>query len=278
MSLQLMYITNQPEIAQIAEDSGVDRIFIDMEYIGKELRQGGMDTVQNHHTINDIYTIRKCINNSKVLVRINPIHEASYDYFNTEDEVKSAIDAGAEILMLPMYKSVADVERFIKAVNGKATVLLLAETIEATNIMENVVNIAEVDEIHLGLNDLHLALGKKFMFELLADGTVDKLCKIIKPSGKKYGFGGIARLGYGTLPAEKIIMDHYRLGSTMAILSRSFCNAGKIKNLNEIHDIFIKEVARIRDIEKIYSKCTIEEFQENHQEIISLVNQIKDSI
>ena len=33
MALKLMYITNKPEIAQIAESSGVDRIFVDMEYI-----------------------------------------------------------------------------------------------------------------------------------------------------------------------------------------------------------------------------------------------------
>ena len=35
MSLKLMYITNQPDVAQIAEAAGVDRIFVDMEYIGK---------------------------------------------------------------------------------------------------------------------------------------------------------------------------------------------------------------------------------------------------
>ena len=29
MALKLMYITNQPQIAQIAESSGVDRIFVD---------------------------------------------------------------------------------------------------------------------------------------------------------------------------------------------------------------------------------------------------------
>ena len=40
MSLKLMYITNQPEIAQIAESAGVDRIFVDLEYIGKSDRQG----------------------------------------------------------------------------------------------------------------------------------------------------------------------------------------------------------------------------------------------
>lgn len=275
MALNLFYITNNPQIANIAQFAGVDRIFIDMEYINKNLRQGGMDTVQNHHTIKDIYTIRKSINLSKILVRINPIHEKTDEYFNTEDEVHAAIDAGADILMLPMYKNLKDVERFVKAVNGKAKVLLLAETIEATEIMEDVVKITEVDEVHLGLNDLHLAKGMKFMFELLADGTVDKLCNIIKPSGKRYGFGGIARLGYGALPAEKIIMEHYRLGSTMAILSRSFCNADKIKDLNEIHDIFITEVAKIREIENLYSKYSTKEYNENHIEVIKLVNQIK---
>ena len=48
--LKLMYITNRPEIARIAETAGVDWIFVDMEFIGKDVRQKGLDTVQNHHT------------------------------------------------------------------------------------------------------------------------------------------------------------------------------------------------------------------------------------
>lgn len=276
--LNLMYITNRPDVAQIAEAAGVDRIFIDMEYIGKGLRQRGMDTVQNHHTIDDICKIRKCVNKAKVQVRINPIHEALPDYFSTEDEVNAAINAGADILMLPMYKTEADVERFVKAVDGKATTLLLAETPDATQIMREVVKMKEVDEIHLGLNDMHLAMGMKFTFELLADGTVDKLCNIMHAAGKRYGFGGIARLGYGTLPAEKIIMDHYRVGSSMAILSRSFCNADKVEHIEEIRDIFMKEVARIREAEKEFVKCTAEKFAANHEEVIRLVNQIKESL
>ena len=43
--LKLMYIKNSPDVAKIAENAGVQRIFIDMEYIGKSVRQGGMDTV-----------------------------------------------------------------------------------------------------------------------------------------------------------------------------------------------------------------------------------------
>ena len=49
--LNLMYITNRPEVAQVAEMAGVDWIFVDMEFIDKDARQGGLDTVQNHHTI-----------------------------------------------------------------------------------------------------------------------------------------------------------------------------------------------------------------------------------
>lgn len=278
MPLSLMYITNRPEVANIAEESGVDRIFIDMEYIGKDLRQGGMDTVKNRHSFFDIENIRSAVSSSKVQVRINPIHDATLEYCNTEDEVHKAIDSGADILMLPMYKSMNDVERFLTAVDGKATTLLLAETMEATQIMEEVVKISEVEEVHIGLNDLHLAMGQKFMFELLADGTVDKLCDIIRPSGKRYGFGGIARIGYGTLPAEKIIMDHYRLGSSMAILSRSFCNVDKTNNVEEIKDIFSLEVARIRQVEEKFSKCSIDEFNANHLEVIQKVNQIKASL
>ena len=37
--LKLMYITNNPEVAKIADETGVDRVWIDLESKGKELRQ-----------------------------------------------------------------------------------------------------------------------------------------------------------------------------------------------------------------------------------------------
>ena len=76
--LKLMYITNRPEIARIAEDAGVDWIFVDMEFIGKDIRQGGLDTVQNHHTAKDIRTIKESVSSAQVLARINPIHYLPY--------------------------------------------------------------------------------------------------------------------------------------------------------------------------------------------------------
>ena len=68
-----MYITNRPEVAHIAELSGVDRIFVDLETIGKQERQGGMDTVQSHHTLDDVAVVGNSIDRTELLVRSNPI-------------------------------------------------------------------------------------------------------------------------------------------------------------------------------------------------------------
>ena len=65
--LKLMYITNSPDVAKIAENAGVQRIFIDMEYIGKSVRQGGMDTVQSHHTDEDIRAIKSVLDRAKIM-------------------------------------------------------------------------------------------------------------------------------------------------------------------------------------------------------------------
>lgn len=272
MPLKLMYITNKPEIAKIAEAAGVDRIFIDMEFIGKEERQAGLDCVKSHHTLKDIKKIRKVVTKSEVLVRVNPIHDATDDYVSSTQEINEVIDAGVDVIMLPMYKTLSEVYTFLDCVNGRAKTQLLAETPEACKIMKEVASLPGVDEIHIGLNDLHLALKRKFMFELLADGTVESISTDIKD--KPFGFGGIARVGYGMLPAEFIIKEHYRLGSTCAILSRSFCNADKIQNIDEIGCLFETEVLRIRQTEELASKMTAEEFEQNRLNVVNKVSEI----
>ena len=92
--LKLMYITKRPEIARIAEEAGVEWIFVDMEFIGKDCRQGGLDTVQNHHTVEDIANIKAVVKKAKVLVRVNPIHDRLANYPSSEDEIEAVIKAG----------------------------------------------------------------------------------------------------------------------------------------------------------------------------------------
>lgn len=99
---------------------------------------------------------------------------------------------------------------------------MLLETKEAVDIIDETLNLPEIDEVHIGLNDLHLSYGMTFMFELLVNGTVEDLCNKMREKNIFYGFGGIAKLGEGLLPAEYVIAEHYRLHSQAAILSRSF--------------------------------------------------------
>ncbi len=276
MALSLMYITNNPQVASIAQETGVDRIMVDMEYIGKEKRQAGMNTVKSHHTYQDIEAISSITQNgnSHLLVRVNPIHDATKDYCSSEEEIGTAINCGADVIMLPMFKTCSEIERLSKCVDGKARIMLLLETKEAAENLDKIISCGCFDELHIGLNDLHLAYGRRFMFELLADGTVDRLAEKLSANDIQFGFGGIARIGYGMLPAEYIIAEHYRLGSRAAILSRSFCNADKIEDLNILHELFAEGISRIREFEQVAEKYTRDEFIRNHRNVVSLVDKI----
>lgn len=249
MALKLMYITNKPAVAKIAEASGVDWIFLDMEFIGKDARQGGLDTVQNHHMVEDVRNIRKAVTKSKVLVRVNPIHDVLPDYPSSKDEIDAVINAGADIVMLPYFKSVEEVRAFIEYVGGRAKTCLLLETAEAAMLIDEILKVPGIDMIHIGLNDLHLSLGMKFMFQLLTDGIVESLANKIKAKGIPFGFGGIARLDTGAIPGKYVLKEHYRLGSTMVIVSRSFCNTDMVNDLNEVRRIFNTGIAEIRRLE-----------------------------
>ena len=263
MALTLMYITNHPITAGIAQEAGVDRIWIDMEYIGKEDRQAGMDTVKSHHTIEDIRRIRSVITKSELLVRVNPIHEETKDYCSSRKEIEETISAGADVIMLPFFKTADEVEKYINIVNGRAKTQILVETAEAVDNLDDILKVPGIDEVHIGLNDLHLAYHQKFMFQLLCDGTVQRICEKIRKAGKKYGFGGIARVGYGTLPAEYIITEHYHIGSTAAILSRGFCDANRVNDPETVRDIFMEGVRNIRRKEQEVACYSEKQYQEN---------------
>ena len=269
--LNLMYITKHPEIARIAEEAGVDWIFVDMEFIGKDCRQGGLDTVQNHHTVEDVANIRAAVTKAKVLVRINPIHDTMDDYPSSEEEIEAVIQAGADIVMLPYFKTTEEVHRFIGYVGGRAKTCLLVETPEAADLLDQIVEIDGIDMIHIGLNDMHLALKMKFMFQLLTDGSVDKWTRIIAQKGIMYGFGGLASLNGGTVPGRMILKEHYRLGSQMVIVSRAFCNTDNMTDLDKVRSIFNNGIADIRKIENEMNKLSKEDFKNNHKAVCDAV-------
>ncbi|MBO7254005.1 MAG: aldolase [Clostridia bacterium] len=261
MSLILMFITNKPDFMILAEKCGVNRIFIDMETIGKEKRQPKMDTVKSFHTVDDVKNARKVLNKAEILVRINSIWEGS------EEEINNVIEAGADVVMLPYFKSKNEVELFLKYVDRRAKTCLLFETDSSVLNVDDILSLDGIDEAYVGINDMHLCYKKSFMFEMLSDGTVEYLCNKFKEKNIPFGFGGIARLGYGDVPAEMVLGEHYRLGSTIVILSRSFCRINDNSIVSDLEEMFKKEIANIREYENSLTNKNKEFFIENQKEL-----------
>lgn len=273
MPLKLMYITNQPEIALLAEQNGVDWVFVDLELNGKEERQGHLDTVISRHAIRDVSRLRAVLKHAELLVRVNPIFQGS------RYEINEVINRGADVVMLPYYKTVDEVATFIELVDKRADVCLLCETKEAVACMPDVLNLPGIDYIHIGLNDLHLSYGQSFLFEPLADGTVETVTRQMQAVGIPYGFGGIARIGEGKLPAEKVLGEHVRLGSALAILSRSFCNIGSTGKFDARQaQMFQEGVWKIRAYEQQLEHATPEWLELNRLSLVSTVDAIATEI
>jgi len=247
-----MILDNDINNIKIYDKSGVDRVFIDLEINGKKERQGHLDTVISFHTLEDIVKVKLVLKYSQLLVRINPINK------NSKYEINKCIENGADIIMLPMFKSAAEVELFINCVDKKAKVCLLLETSEALARIDDILEIDGIDEMHIGLNDLHLALGLDFMFELMGDGLIEYLANKIKAKNIPFGIGGVARMEEGMLQGSIIIKEHVRLGSSMVILSRTFKRDLELDN-----EIIKKEIDKLQDVEKKAKKMSSYELHEN---------------
>lgn len=262
MELRTLMITNDVETAKKIEKARIDLLFIDLEINGKKKRQGHLDTVISDHSFEDIKKIKKVLTKTKILTRINPPYEG------TKEEVEKAILYGSDIIMLPMFKKTEEVEKFIKYVDSRVETCLLLETSEALCKIDEILKIKGIDTIHIGLNDLHLSLGLDFMFELLTNGIVEYLSKKIIKANIKLGIGGIARIGEGLLPAEKILLKHIQFGSSQVILSRTFS-----RDLDSVN-ILKNEVKKIKEKYNEISKFNTEKLYEENKNIEKIVKNI----
>ena len=281
--LKLMYITNNPDVARIAQDAGVERIMVDMEYIGKDERQKKFGTPQNRHSFSDVRRIREVVDSAQLVVRCNPIHRGVEGYPDSCMETERIINLGADVIMLPYFKGPEEVREHISYVKGRAKVYLLVETSQAVEHLDEILEIPGIDEIHIGLNDLGICYKKKFLFEVLTDGTVDKICDKIHQKGIPYGIGGIGAPGKPfcvnkhMVPAETLIREQYRLKSSGVILSRAFCNTAKIQNLDDIKSIFENGIKNIRNVEQACIEGGVD-YAANRDQLQRMVADIAASI
>jgi len=217
--IELLQVTNDPALAARSDRLPGMRVWIDLERAGKAERQAGRDTFISDHQLADIAPVKAALRHGRLMVRVNPLSA------QTPAEVDAVLAAGADRLMLPMFRTPADLRDFLAVVDGRCPVTALLETREALDSLDGWAGLPGLDEIFVGLNDLHLSLRRRFMFEPLADGHVQRVAQAAALHGKRFGFGGIAQLDGGLLPGRDVLAEHLRLGSQAVILSRTFRDA-----------------------------------------------------
>lgn len=236
--LELIQITNDPAFAQRCDALEGLRLWVDLERMGKAERQAGRNTFISEHQVGDVGRIRAVLRRSPLMVRVNPLHAGS------AAELDAVLAHRPDSIMLPMFTQAAELQAFSRLLAGRVPLVALLETAGALRTLDEWIATPGLGEVYVGLNDLHLSLRQHFMFEPLADGSVERVAKACGRQGLRFGFGGIAGLAGGLLPGRDVLAEHVRLGSGAVILSRTFQSDGPA-------DRYEDRVARLREAEAL---------------------------
>jgi hypothetical protein len=225
--LDLLQITNDPSVARLCDALVGMRLFVDLERLGKAERQAGRNTFISTHQIDDVGRIKRELKHSRLMVRVNPLNASTREEVDAvlAQGLTQGLGAAADLLMLPMFRTAHELREFSGIVAGRCGIVPLLETAEALATLDKWISTPGLSEVFVGLNDLHLSMKLRFMFEPLGSGVVDRVAEAAMRQGLRFGFGGVARLDEGMLPGRDVLAEHARLGSSAVILSRTFHRA-----------------------------------------------------
>lgn len=208
----LLLFSVDETVVRAAVRAGVSGIMVDWERAGKRCRQAGADTEINTHTLDDLRRVRRATD-GLVICRIN------HPGCGSPEDLEAAIDAGADEILVPMVRRLADVETVIDRVRGRCRVGILIETVDAVERARELCALP-LSRVYVGLNDLAIDRGGGNIFEAVADGTVDRVRDACRPP---FGFGGLTLPDAGSpVPCRLLIAEMARLDAGFSFLRRSF--------------------------------------------------------
>lgn len=214
----LTLLTNDPALAVAADRAGVNRVGLDFERLGKADRQAGHDTRLSEHSWDDLAVISRCLDRADLFLRLDPVNP------QTQRDVESALERGADVLMLPFFRTAGEVDVFIRHVDRRAHVVILLERAPAVVRIREILRVPGIDEVMVGLNDLRLQLGVASHFEVLASPIVDMIATEVHSVALLLSIGALGRIGDTSLPIspDLVCAQYPRLDARGAWLSRSF--------------------------------------------------------
>jgi hypothetical protein len=210
--VDLLLFEKDPARARLASEAGVAGFVLDWEQRGKAARQVGEGLEENADTPADVQAVRAATT-QRVLCRVNPVWEG------TPGELDLAIDAGADLILLPMVRSPREVGEALSIVKDRARVGILVETATAVDRARDLA-LYPLDLVYVGLNDLRLER-KTRLFAPLGDGTLDRVRDAFH--AVPFGFGGLTVVDGGApLPCRLLLSEMARLRCDYAFLRRSW--------------------------------------------------------
>ena len=211
--LDLLLFAGDPLTDAQAVAAGFRRFVVDWEWRGKDQRQSGADTEINHHTPETLRRLR-AVDTDERWCRLNRFGPW------TPEEVETALEAGATHVLLPMVEHPREAERLVALVAGRVCPGILVETVAACAHARELAQVP-LGAVYVGLNDLAISRGRRFIFDAVADGTVERLRDVFHPP--RFGFGGMTVLDGGRpVPARLLLAEMARLHCSFTFLRRSF--------------------------------------------------------
>ncbi len=212
MHLALMLFSHDLCYAPSALAAGFDAVVVDWEWLGKTGRQAGRDTQINRGTVRDLAAMRRATP-GHLICRINN------DAMTRRDELISAVDAGADEILLPMVRGLDEVDECFAWLPSTCRLGVMVETREALALGPGFSQ-RPLERVFVGLNDLSIKTGARNLFEPLVDGTV---AAFRESYSGPFGVAGVTRPGLGRpLPCHLLLAEMARLNSSFAVARRTF--------------------------------------------------------
>ena len=218
-----LFSTRAPLVAPLCDrarpaDERVAAVVVDWERRGKPERQVearnriGTDTQIGADTPDDLARVAASVD-VPVICRLNGPGP------HTASEVDLAVALGASEVLVPMIRSIEEVETVLRHARDRIGVGIMVETEAAVAAADRLGRLPVV-RAYVGLMDLALDRRAVSIFSAVADGTVER---VRERFAVPFGFGGLTLPHRGApVPCWLFLAEMARLDCRFTFLRRSF--------------------------------------------------------
>lgn len=241
---KVILFSHDTEYGPAALAAGCTALVVDWECHDKERRQAGCNTEINRVGPDSLSQMRKATR-GRLICRINNMPSSR------RAETRIAADLGADEILLPMVRSLSEVEECLDVLQGRIPLGVQVETQEGLQMGEELRRLP-LSRVYIGLNDLYIDRGRNgHLFTPLVDGSLDTFRKTF--SGP-LGVAGITVPNRGEpVPQRLLLAAMARLECGFGVARRAFRKDVPITSLAIVLEQIQETYAalRLRPIQQI---------------------------